>query len=742
MATISSINGNEIVINPSNLADKSIPLAKLSDDVTFASDNLKNFMEYYLGDVDWTESTYVTAQGVIVADVHSPKRYISSKIPCRPGSVVRFKAESDSANVAAISFWSSEVDFRNSGSNEVAFATVRNLGACDNEYTCTVPVGADYMILSGNANKLPLKDTYAYIDGEPYVISDDGTDGNVDEVLSALNTGKYYRPLHMVTGDSRYWSNETFHVQPLSATCAEFRSIDDLLYYDSSVYKCMCVGYDVNGNVVGYVGYYEGSTPVRFSELYGIDNYAKCRYELRRKDGATISGSEGLALYVIEDVSRGDGNSVKYVSASGSDDGDGTSANPYATVNKALSEGAETIMVSGGNYYQTINLGLSSSSIIEIRSADKTERPAFYAPDSLIGMSETKTDGYTKVYQLDTNKSFTSSNTWIFQDGAPDADTLISDGERHPLERGASHRCEDTKIAKCDASSLAAALTEIDGSDEYKWFYDSGTLYFSRPMAVTSDNPICGSFGTPMFANAGRAVRLIVSGIKSKYMSFNVVNTSTSEVIDCKASNVFANGAFVYNGSVGVKFIRCEASRCFKGATGDGFNAHSVKTGDARSKQTTCTLEDCWSHDNNDDGYSDHERSETTIIGGLFEWNGKGGVTPSYGSHCTCYNVCSRHNYNGFYYTGVAAEDEGGMYGQMACYGCISENNTRGDSGCGYLVDGSGNSAVLVGCKSIGNVYGYKASSVGNLRLVDCGSLNDNTEKSGNVTIQNTALVE
>ena len=228
-----------------------------------------------------------------------------------------------------------------------------------------------------------------------------------------------------------------------------------------------------------------------------------------------------------------------------------------------------------------------------------------------------------------------------------------------------------------------------------------------------------------------------------EYMAFNVGGMSRASLKDCKASNVYGAGAFVYDKSASIEFVRCEAARCYYGERGDGFNGHSANTGDPFSKQTTALLVDCWAHDNADDGYSDHERSETTIIGGLYEYNGKAGVTPAGGSHCTCYNVISRKNYRGFLYTNSAVAEEGGKGGQMMCIGCVADNNNRDASTqVGFAVSGAGNSALLINCKSIGHRVGYLCGETSGMRLVDCGSLNDTAVKSGsNIVVENTALV-
>ena len=110
-----------------------------------------------------------------------------------------------------------------------------------------------------------------------------------------------------------------------------------------------------------------------------------------------------------------------------------------------------------------------------------------------------------------------------------------------------------------------------------------------------------------------------------------------------------------------------------------------------------------------------------------------------------CFNVYSRNNYAGFYYTGAATQAEGGKYGQMICYNCVAENNRRGGTKTGFKVTSTGNNMILVNCKSINNEKGYSISNdAGTATLIDCGSLNNDTTLEGSSSkyiIKNTELV-
>ena len=433
------------------------------------------------------------------------------------------------------------------------------------------------------------------------------------------------------------------------------------------------------------------------------------------------------------------------VSASGSDStavGNGSFARPFASVGKALQMGFRKILMAGGYYDEVINLN-NIYDTIELAAYEPGKAPVFRPSGSLITTTETKASGYNKVYYCSYTGSFDASMKWIFQDGYADRSTVINEAERLPLERGLEYRCNDTLILKCTETTLASALDEIDADTGYKWFFDENNdrLYYSRPASVSNINPIRKSTTQTLFTNNHTGVSLKLTGINAKYMAINLNQSCNSVIADCRVENAYNAGAFTYDNCVNIQFIRCEASRCDNGLTGDGFNGHGYNDYDKHTKTVTATFVDCWSHDNNDDGYSDHEFSETTIIGGLYEFNGKGGVTPSYGSHCTCYNVISRYNKNGFYCVGDVSESEGGKYTQLLCFDCFAFGN---NSRAGYRVDGANNRVILHNCTARNNIDGYRCESGCKMDLFDCRAYgNDNTlaDFGNGITIRNNEIV-
>lgn len=355
--------------------------------------------------------------------------------------------------------------------------------------------------------------------------------------------------------------------------------------------------------------------------------------------------------------------------------------------------------------------------------------------------SGTLVAGTTNVYQTPLSSFSGADYFQLFQHEVFDESTLIPDNERHPLQRGKTYRCDSTKITR--VTSLDAVKT----SEGYTFFYDTDAqmLYVKIKEGTTlAANPVYIPGGSGISGNDG-SVAFEMVNIECWYGSISLRFCHGGRAIDCAAKYAFGGGAWSWEAAIGVELIRCEAARAFSGSsTGDGFNAHSTTSGPALAKHTVATMIDCWSHDNNDDGYSDHERCETTIIGGLFEYNVKAGLTPAFGCHDTIYNAyCRKQVNNGIALVGSATAAEGGRGSQIFVIGCICENNTNN-----YYVSGdkSGkdeNFGKFVNCISLnGSKYGYLCGTNARIELNNCTDSGSPTAKSGNVIVNNAALVE
>ena len=435
--------------------------------------------------------------------------------------------------------------------------------------------------------------------------------------------------------------------------------------------------------------------------------------------------------------------SIVYVDPTdGNDDNTGESEkNAYRTFDKALkSTGRDATIILAGDISEAFNISTGSKHSIRLIGKQG------YVNRIIMG---TKITGASlvsdsdRVYEANVETFPTGSDFRIFQHEVPDETTLIPEGERHPLQRGKTYRLDSSKIVR------AESLDSVKSSDTLCYYYDTSAkkLYFKIKEGTTlSENPVYIPTNTPAIFNNNGRVDLEIANIEVWYSGgFSLSSCHNAHIIDCAAKFTYGGGGMYWNNSIGMALVRCESAGTFSGtSTGDGFNAHSNTSGDARSKHTTATLIDCWSHDNNDDGYSDHERCETTIMGGLFEYNDKGGLTPSYGAQDSFYNVyCRKQIKDGITLTGGATEAEGGKGSQVVAYNCVCENNSVYNFSVKGEVGKDVNTMILVNCISInGGIAGYYANDNTKLVLKNCTDKGSSEVKVGtNVQIDNGQLV-
>ncbi len=492
------------------------------------------------------------------------------------------------------------------------------------------------------------------------------------------------------------------------------------------------------------------STFDRVVELLPDANYTKICF--KRASGSIVSsGALTVTTYPTGIIGEEFGTLMRgemYVSLTGDDANLGTKELPKRTITAALADGAEIVNVMGGVYDDNyINTSVSPKNKVIIKG-EQGKKVIFKKASSLIANdgSEVLVAGTTKVYSVACSAiSYSAGTQWLFFDDCPEVGTAITPAEAHPLERGKFYRLDCTRSNHTTATTKAEAITEIEAccANEYKWYYDSGDgkVYFNRPGA-TSTYPLYKSGNGFFITRNGQELELY--NIEFRYGRVNLIGLNGVKVYDCACKYAYGGGAWDYRDSICVEFIKCEAACAFSGDVGDGFNGHATAGTYIDAKYNTCTMRECWSHDNNDDGYSDHEFAETVVDGGLYEYNGKGGVTPSFGCGCVCKNVMSRYNFNGFYYIG--AKSDSGNEGQMVCYNCISIGNTHSDAAAGgFRVAGGANKIILVNCQSINDKNGYSGTSGTRVELYNCTCKNPSVSvKTGSATfaIENGTIVE
>lgn len=446
--------------------------------------------------------------------------------------------------------------------------------------------------------------------------------------------------------------------------------------------------------------------PILNAEYYDIDRQALL---------SKTNGDDKLSIVYVD-------------AATGSDSNDGTSLkSAVKSFGKALSISKESCsIILNGDISERFNMaGKTCVTLIGVEGKlNRIMNGTFIRSATSIGGN---------VYQTTLETFPTLGVNVIFQHELADDSTLINSEQRHPLQRGKKYRCDSTTI-------IQAVSAEAVSSNKFLSYYyeiSSNTLTFKiKEGSNLNDNPVVIPSGqSNVYGNDG-TIQFSMCNIESWYGNLDLRKCNSARITDCASKYSLAGAGISYDFAVGITLIRCEVCR-----GRDGINAHSLGDRDTSAKCSVLTAIDCWSHDNYDDGYSDHENGEATIIGGLFEHNVKGGLCPSYGAQDCYYNVTSQYNIEGdnahvgFFLAGAAETSEGGVGSQVILHNCISiGNDTNYECNSSGLTDESeANTMMLYNCLSVvANNYGYNSSLPSRIIAYDCKDIDSNTPIAGN----------
>lgn len=440
-----------------------------------------------------------------------------------------------------------------------------------------------------------------------------------------------------------------------------------------------------------------------------------------------------------------------HVATTGNDSSAGTAAAPLATLQAAVNKlgGNGSIYLASGDYMaQRIDPATVTGRIAIIgkrAAAPNYDRmPRINLGIKVTGV--TKTAGYTKVYQATVPNGLPSqlaNFNWAYQDGVPDPRTAIAGGDRQPQHRGRSYRLADMcKLRTTSATTLSAALAEIEASSDTDplAFFDSGILYFSIVGGgdATAANIYLDSYNG-LFNAADRETTgaIEIVGLEVRYGGLNLTPFRTAYLDEVRVFGSRANAVDYSVLRFGTLETACAGSAA--GVAGDGLNGHSGGK---------CWGMDLYSHDNQDDGFSDHEGCSSRLFGGLAEANGGTALAPAYGSDHLATNFVSQRN------QAVA----GRKPAAFTVVGQPSGSNTADDGydtsarwiGCisigdraGFLDGGTGTSrAVCAACKVIDMADGTTDFGFRVAQITDCGfSSAAGTAKHPATTVRNTTLV-
>nr|DAE47091.1 MAG TPA: glycoside hydrolase [Caudoviricetes sp.] len=404
----------------------------------------------------------------------------------------------------------------------------------------------------------------------------------------------------------------------------------------------------------------------------------------------------------------------------GSDDNVGSDRYPLKTIAKAIEiTGENTYIYIKGN-------GILREKINIKQKANQRRLNIIVAPNTNVvnyGADSVFIDSATNVQDNIYSYPIESFDTTykLFQHNIADTTTSINANDWNPLYGSRTHRCKHTLI------NSAASLDEVISNINQSYYYDAenSLLYFKiADGSNLTDNPVVIPKGVGIYGNDG-TVELTLIGMKFHYCLADLSYCHNAVVAECEAGYANGGNSYYWSNARNLTLRNCEATRCFDRTIGDGFNSHGYLS--------TATMVNCWAHDCNDDGYSDHANGSTLIYGGLFEFCGKGGLTPSSGATDKFYGVVSRYNTgSGFYYIGTS---EGGI----EAHNCSAYGN-----GANGFYNQAGKKMSLFNCRSYDNgSFGYYTSGI--MELNDCLAANNtggNKGGSGNFIIKNTSIVE
>lgn len=430
-----------------------------------------------------------------------------------------------------------------------------------------------------------------------------------------------------------------------------------------------------------------------------------------------------------------------YISSTGSDaTGVGTATAPFATVDRAVSElgGTGIVWVLDGTYPAQSIRAANIKGRVDVRGirsslvAGTYTYPVFKLGAQITGI--TKTVGQAKVYQATVSGLPTLSNfQWVYQDGVADPRTVIANADRDPQHRGRTNRLSNfARIHKTVATTLAAALAEMDASSLPLAFVSGGVLYFTivgggdgTAATIYRDGSQNFIFGV---AARGSCGELNLEGLDIRNGGVDLTSFKSNYVNELTVSGARAD-ALAYNVlSYGTLEVSCAGS---EDIAGDGLNGHHG---------SRLWGLDLYTHDNHDDGFSDHEGSTSRLFGGLVEYNGGGGLVPATGSDHVGYNFKSRRN----------QREAGRKSGAFCCAGAPTEGyDTRArwvgcvdiESDTSFFDSKTAGTveSECVNCKSIRPVtMGFNVT-----KIVDCGYVASGTSspRHASTVVENTTLV-
>lgn len=354
-----------------------------------------------------------------------------------------------------------------------------------------------------------------------------------------------------------------------------------------------------------------------------------------------------------------------FVSPTGSDLADGSETSPYRTFSKAIGDGNVNIFAEPGNYgAEVLQLYKKHNINISVRykgtsEYDKIKQNAIIDNSITESVSSDSATGLLK-FALSAPNTSNWYKVFVSHTLPPKIEGTQSPAYNVVLwKHSTTNEMEDYKLVPV----LSLALCQ---STQDSFFYDSsvGMVYINSSDSGMQFKRL--SFETSSVCVMNKCTNVHIENLTFKYgfeYGVFVEDSSNISLCGCEADHA-AVRANIYGSNGTTLTLNC--CKAYK-ATADGF---------ACSDKVRLDLFNCVGSYNYDDGVSHHRGSEGMIVGGVFEYNGKGGIaTPTYNSVVNIYGAISRGNSYGIY----AASESTMPIATFVANGCVlADNNIAG----------------------------------------------------------------
>ena len=381
-----------------------------------------------------------------------------------------------------------------------------------------------------------------------------------------------------------------------------------------------------------------------------------------------------------------------FISPNGSDSNDGLTADtPKKTVKACVNAGANRISAKRGVYNEVVqlwNVGEleifpTDNNLTYVVGVDR-EPIVFDTSDSvdvssLIAYNSIKRVAYSNSANTQFNKVFTAKSQTPLYGGEY--------GSRYNATIWLLSEDEKTVCIK-----LKPVLTVAECEAEANTFsYVDGYIYINADMTSVAKVIVPTNWDCGIYING--ANRFVLKEVEVRFAgSYNIDirNCAYFDFYKCACKYTSYGSGFHPFNSNGV-LTACYATKNYDGYGISGYG-HT-------------TYVDCISEFNFDDGMSHHNATTGTVIGGRYEGNGKGGITPAYGAKVNIY---------------------GGLY------------KDNGSFGIGYLyysAEGAA-SGMVQGAVMVGNPVGLSVNANCDVTAMNCIYKDNTSDKDakGNLT--------